>query len=60
MKTTQWNTISDEDIMLHSRQPAPTCIAEEPKDWDAASQTEGIKVVRETIVHSAEKGDGRA
>ena len=43
--------------MLQSRQPAPTCIAEETKDWDAVSQTDGIKVVRETIVHSGEKGN---
>ncbi|KAJ5325928.1 hypothetical protein MYU51_000995 [Penicillium brevicompactum] len=54
---TQWNTtMSDEQMILPtSRQEPPTCTAGE-RDWDANSQgSQGIKVVHETIVHSAEK-----
>lgn len=55
---TQWNnTTSDEHMILPtSRQEPPTCTASEG-DWDANSQGShgGIKVVHETIVHSAEK-----
>lgn len=55
---TQWNTISDEQMILPtSRQQPPTCTAGEG-DWDAqshGSQGGGIKVIHETIVHSAEK-----
>lgn len=56
--TTQWNTVSDEQMMLPtSRQQPPTCTAGDG-DWDAASHSShngGIKVVHETIVHSADK-----
>lgn len=56
---TQWNTISDEHIALHqTKQPPPTCIAEDPADWESSSPP-GITVVRETIVHSAEKDNNR-
>ncbi|KAJ5734948.1 uncharacterized protein N7483_000073 [Penicillium malachiteum] len=59
--TTQWNTVSDEQMILPtSRQQPPTCTAGEG-DWDAISQGShngGIKVVHETIVHSAEKDSG--
>ena len=55
---TQWNTTSDEQMILPtSRQQPPTCTAGEG-DWDAQSNTSHggrIKVVHETIVHSAEK-----
>ncbi|KAF3399966.1 hypothetical protein F1880_007996 [Penicillium rolfsii] len=55
---TQWNTVSDEQMILPtSRQQPPTCTAGE-SDWDATSHTShggGIKVIHETIVHSAEK-----
>ena len=57
---TQWatNTTSDEQMILPtSRQQPPTCTAGDG-DWDAHSHTShngGIKVVHETIVHSAEK-----
>lgn len=55
---TQWNTVSDEQMILPtSRQQPPTCTAGDG-DWDTAShgsQGGGIKVVHETIVHSAEK-----
>ncbi|CAG8148856.1 unnamed protein product [Penicillium salamii] len=54
---THWiNTVSDEQMILPtSRQAPPTCTAGE-RDWDANSQgSQGIKVVHETIVHSAEK-----
>ncbi|KAJ5203636.1 uncharacterized protein N7498_004515 [Penicillium cinerascens] len=54
----QWNTVSDEQMILPtSRQQAPTCTAGEG-DWETnshASHCGGIKVVHETIVHSAEK-----
>lgn len=54
----QWNTVSDEQMILPtSRQQAPTCTAGEG-NWETDSHTSqggGIKVVRETIVHSAEK-----
>ncbi|KAJ5764652.1 hypothetical protein N7533_003333 [Penicillium manginii] len=54
----QWNTTSDEQMILPtSRQQPPTCTAGEG-DWDAqshGSQGGGIKVIHETIVHSAEK-----
>lgn len=54
---TQWNTISDEQMILPtSRQQPPTCTAGDG-DWDSHSQGSqgGIKVVHETIVHSTEK-----
>ncbi|KAJ5560456.1 hypothetical protein N7513_002855 [Penicillium frequentans] len=55
---TQWNTVSDEQMILPtSRQQPPTCSAGDG-DWDTASHGShggGIKVVHETIVHSAEK-----
>ncbi|KAJ6087979.1 hypothetical protein N7467_006893 [Penicillium canescens] len=55
---TQWNTISDEQMILPtSRQQPPTCTAGEG-DWETHSQSSqggGIKVVHETIVHSREK-----
>ncbi|KAJ6095219.1 hypothetical protein N7486_005965 [Penicillium sp. IBT 16267x] len=55
---TQWNTVSDELMILPtSRQQPPTCTGGDG-DWDAASHGShggGIKVVHETIVHSAEK-----
>ena len=54
----QWNTISDEQMILPtSRQQPPTCTAGDG-DWDTnshMSHTGGIKVVHETIVHSSEK-----
>lgn len=56
---TQWNTISDEQMILPtSRQQPPTCTGGEG-DWDATSHNShggGIKVIHETIIHSAEKG----
>ncbi|KAJ5263214.1 hypothetical protein N7478_010819 [Penicillium angulare] len=56
--TTEWNTVSDEQMILPtSRQQPPTCTGGDG-DWDARSQASnngGIKVVHETIVHSAEK-----
>ncbi|KAJ5724241.1 hypothetical protein N7488_002276 [Penicillium malachiteum] len=59
--TTQWNTVSDEQMILPtSRQQPPTCTGGEG-DWDAISQGShngGIKVIHETIVHSAEKDSG--
>lgn len=54
---TQWNTISDEQMILPtSRQQPPTCTAGDG-DWDSRSQGSqgGIKVVHETIIHSTEK-----
>ncbi|KAJ5973187.1 hypothetical protein N7481_010397 [Penicillium waksmanii] len=58
---TQWNTTSDEQMILPtSRQQPPTCTAGEG-DWDAQSHDShggGIKVIHETIVHSAEKERG--
>lgn len=55
---TQWNTISDEQMILpNSHQQPATCIGGE-NDWETNSHTShcgGIKVVHETIVHSAEK-----
>ncbi|KAJ5492500.1 hypothetical protein N7453_010597 [Penicillium expansum] len=54
---TQWNTISDEQMILPtSRQQPPTCTAGDG-DWDSHSQGSqgGIKIVHETIVHSTEK-----
>lgn len=56
---TQWNTTtSDEHMILpSSRQQPPTCTAGDG-DWETASHAShsgGIKVVHETIVHSAEK-----
>ncbi|CAI7630261.1 unnamed protein product [Penicillium pancosmium] len=58
---TQWNTTSDEQMILPtSRQQPPTCTAGEG-DWDAQSHGShggGIKVIHETIVHSAEKERG--
>lgn len=55
---TQWNTISDEQMILPtSRQQPPTCTGGEA-DWETrshASHNGGIKVIHETIVHSAEK-----
>lgn len=56
---TQWNTISDEQMILPtSRQQPPTCIGSGDGDWDSQSHTShgaGIKVIHETIVHSVEK-----
>ncbi|KAJ5945957.1 hypothetical protein N7454_002796 [Penicillium verhagenii] len=58
---TQWNTVSDEQMILPNRRQQPaTCTAGEG-DWDTTSHEShggGIKVVHETIVHSAEK-EGR-
>ncbi|KAJ5122933.1 hypothetical protein N7448_009030 [Penicillium atrosanguineum] len=55
---TQWNTVSDEQMILPtSREQAPACTAEDG-DWETNSHTSqggGIKVVHETMVHSAEK-----
>lgn len=55
---TQWNTTSDEQMILPtSRQQPPTCTAGEG-DWDSQSHRSaggGIKVIHETIIHSAEK-----
>ncbi|KAJ5092648.1 hypothetical protein NUU61_007518 [Penicillium alfredii] len=55
---TQWNTTSDEQMILPtSRQQPPTCTAGDG-DWETTSHGShggGIKVVHETIVHSAEK-----
>ncbi|KAJ6179944.1 hypothetical protein N7519_010405 [Penicillium mononematosum] len=54
---TQWNTISDEQMILPtSRQQPPTCTAGDG-DWDSRSQGSqgGIKVVHETIIQSTEK-----
>ncbi|CAG8890340.1 unnamed protein product [Penicillium egyptiacum] len=54
---TQWNTTSDEAMILPtSRQQPPTCTAGDG-DWDSRSQGSqgGIKVVHETIIHSTEK-----
>lgn len=54
---TQWNTISDEQMILPtSRQQPPTCTAGDG-DWESHSQSSqnGIKVVHETIIHSTEK-----
>ncbi|KAJ5612088.1 hypothetical protein N7510_005282 [Penicillium lagena] len=55
---TQWNTTSDEQMILPtSRQQPPTCTAGDG-DWETnshTSQNAGIKVIHETIVHSAEK-----
>jgi hypothetical protein len=54
---TQWNTTSDEQMILPtSRQQPPTCTAGEA-DWETHSHGSqgGIKVVHETIIHSAEK-----
>ncbi|KAJ5787858.1 hypothetical protein N7457_002848 [Penicillium paradoxum] len=54
---TQWNTISDEQMILPtSRQQPATCTAGDA-DWDTHSQgSQGvIKVIHETIIHSAEK-----
>ncbi|RHZ49765.1 hypothetical protein CDV55_102517 [Aspergillus turcosus] len=54
---TQWNTVSDETMILPtSRQQPPTCTAGSG-DWDQSSQpsTEGIKVVQETIIERNER-----
>ncbi|OQE41946.1 hypothetical protein PENCOP_c004G06770 [Penicillium coprophilum] len=54
---TQWNTISDEQMILpNSRQQPATCTAGDG-DWESHSQSSqtGIKVVHETIIHSVEK-----
>ncbi|OQD64301.1 hypothetical protein PENPOL_c008G10566 [Penicillium polonicum] len=53
----QWNTISDEQMILPtSRQQPPTCTAGDG-EWESHSQSSqnGIKVVHETIIHSTEK-----
>ncbi|KAJ5412751.1 hypothetical protein N7465_005056 [Penicillium sp. CMV-2018d] len=53
----QWNTISDEQMILPtSRQQPPTCTAGDG-EWEPHSQSSqnGIKVVHETIIHSTEK-----
>ncbi|KAJ6151338.1 hypothetical protein N7470_007932 [Penicillium chermesinum] len=54
----QWNTVSDEQMILpDSRQQPATCTGGD-NDWEThshASHNGGIKVVHETIVHSAEK-----
>jgi hypothetical protein len=59
---TQWNTISDEQMILPtSRQQPPTCTAGDG-DWEnqsQGSQSGVIKVVHETIVHSSEKSHRR-
>lgn len=56
---TQWNTISDEQMILPtSRQQPPTCTGGGDGEWETqshASHGGGIKVIHETIVHSAEK-----
>ncbi|KAJ5638171.1 hypothetical protein N7490_008050 [Penicillium lividum] len=56
--TTLWNTVSDEQMILPiARQQPATCTAREG-NWDTISHGShggGIKVVHETIVHSAEK-----
>ncbi|KAJ5965013.1 uncharacterized protein N7479_004889 [Penicillium vulpinum] len=54
---TQWNTMSDEQMILPtSRQQPPTCTAGDG-DWESHSQGSqtGIKVVHETIIHTSEK-----
>ncbi|KAJ5699138.1 hypothetical protein N7462_001143 [Penicillium macrosclerotiorum] len=55
---TQWNTVSDEQMILPtSRQQPATCTAGDG-DWETnshGSHNGGIKVIHETIVHSAEK-----
>ncbi|CAI7665647.1 uncharacterized protein N7487_008003 [Penicillium crustosum] len=54
---TQWNTMSDEQMILPtSRQQPPTCTAGDG-DWESHSQSSqnGIKVVHETIIHTTEK-----
>ncbi|KAJ5824769.1 hypothetical protein N7447_007109 [Penicillium robsamsonii] len=54
---TQWNTMSDEQMILPtSRQQPATCTAADG-DWESHSQSSqtGIKVVHETIIHSVEK-----
>jgi hypothetical protein len=49
---TQWNTVSDEQMILPtSRQMPPTCEAGVWDDESRGSQ-EGIKVVSETIVEN--------
>lgn len=57
----QWNTVSDEQMILPtSRQQPPTCTAGDG-DWEThslPSHGNGIKVVHETIVHSSEKEPG--
>lgn len=58
---TQWNITSDEQMILpSSRQQPATCTAGDA-DWDTHSQGSqgGIKVVHETIIHSAEKSPRR-
>jgi hypothetical protein len=53
---TQWNTVSDETMILPSSRQAPaTCTA--GGDWDQESQpsAEGIKVVKEMIVERDER-----
>lgn len=43
-----------------TRQPAPTtCVADDSRDWETGSQTDGIKVVHETIVRSVDGIDKR-
>ncbi|RMJ20446.1 hypothetical protein PHISP_08684, partial [Aspergillus sp. HF37] len=55
----EWN-ISDDDLMglPSARQPPPTCTAETPGEyWEVEGRAQGIRVVRETIIQSAEKGE---
>ncbi|KAJ5919303.1 hypothetical protein N7466_010246 [Penicillium verhagenii] len=57
----QWNTVSDEQMILPNRRQQPATCTAGDGDWDTTSHEShggGIKVVHETIVHSAEK-EGR-
>lgn len=58
----QWNISEEQMILSADRQPPPTtCTAEGGKGglWEADDDghSEGIKVVHETIIRSAEKGE---
>lgn len=45
-------------VLPTSRQPQPTCTAAEPGEyWEAEGQAAGIKIVQETIIQSAERGE---
>lgn len=58
----QWNnTISDEQqtILPGQQQPSTCVVTGQGGDWDASSHPSdsgGITVVHETIIHSTEKG----
>lgn len=55
---TQWNTTSDEQMILPTSRQQPTTCTAGDGDWDAQSSGShggGIKVIHETIIHSAEK-----